>query len=293
MADDHGVIAAALTPRGKRGDLDFGAAFELIDLLCANRLQGVAFFTAAGEYPAFGIDERTRLVYLAAKRSRIPVYAGVGAMSLDDSLKLAREAFGAGVDGVLLPPPHFYPYRQVEVTDFCLHFAAQLPAGASIFLANTPSMTTPVEASTALALLATGRFAGILDPGTDAVFASQAFAWLAGDDGTAVRALSAGANGMVSAAASVVPELMRSLNCALRTGHRAEMERLDAMLQEFHAWVQRFAHPVILKVAAELRGLKVGGLPVPVSPERQRMLDEFREWFLGWLPGVKKLTANA
>ena len=74
MADDHGVIAAALTPRGKRGDLDFGAAFELIDLLCANRLQGVAFFTAAGEYPAFGIDERTRLVYLAAKRSRIPEF---------------------------------------------------------------------------------------------------------------------------------------------------------------------------------------------------------------------------
>src|SRR6516225_1520999 len=110
MADDHRVIAAALTPRGKRGDLDFGAAFEMIDLLCAARLQGVAFFTPTGEYPAFGIDERTRLVYLAAKRSRIAVYAGVGAMALDDSVRLAHEALRAGVEGVMVPPPHFYPY---------------------------------------------------------------------------------------------------------------------------------------------------------------------------------------
>jgi hypothetical protein len=64
------------------------------------------------------------------------------------------------------------------------------------------------------------------------------------------------------------------------------------MLQEFQGWTQRFAQPVVLKVAAELRGLKVGPLPVPVSAERQRALDEFREWFRGWLPGVTKLTAN-
>ena len=65
------------------------------------------------------------------------------------------------------------------------------------------------------------------------------------------------------------------------------------MLQEFHAWETRFAQPVILKVAAELRGLKVGPLPVPVSPERGRVLDEFRDWFRAWLPAVKKLSAHA
>ena len=33
MTEDYGVIVAAPTPRGKKGDLDFGAAFELIDRL--------------------------------------------------------------------------------------------------------------------------------------------------------------------------------------------------------------------------------------------------------------------
>ena len=90
MTEDHGVIVAALTPRGKKGDLDFGAAFELIDHLCAARVRGIALFTAAGEYPAFSLEERTRLLYLAVKRSRVPLYAGVGSIGLDDSLTLAQ-----------------------------------------------------------------------------------------------------------------------------------------------------------------------------------------------------------
>ena len=65
------------------------------------------------------------------------------------------------------------------------------------------------------------------------------------------------------------------------------------MLKEFHGWMAQFAQPVILKVAAELRGIKVGPLPVPVSAERERVLDEFRQWFRSWLPAVKKLSANA
>src|SRR4051794_27332108 len=122
MTVDAGVIVAALTPRGKKGDLDFGAAFELIDYLCKARVRGIAFFTATGEYPAYTVDERTRLVYLAAKRSRIPVFAGVGAMSLDDSVALAREAQHAGAAGVFLPPPHFFRYSQEELAEFYLQF---------------------------------------------------------------------------------------------------------------------------------------------------------------------------
>jgi 4-hydroxy-tetrahydrodipicolinate synthase len=294
MTEDHGVLVAALTPRGKRGELDFGAAFELIDYLCAARVQGIILFAAAGEYPAFGIEERTRLVRLAAKRSRVPLYAGAGAVSLDDSLCVAREAFSSNAAGVLLPPPHFYRYRQEEIRDFYLEFTAHSRQGTVTYISNTPSVTTPIDPETALDLLATGRFAGIEDSLPNAErFAKQPYCWLSGDDATAPQARSLGAHGIVSAAANAVPELVRSLDCAVRTGKREEAAGLDAMLQEFHAWTSRFAQPVILKVAAEMRGIKVGPLPVPVSAERGRLLDQFREWFRGWLPVMKKLSAHA
>ena len=161
MTDDFGVIAAAITPRGKHGDVDFGAAFELLDYLCAAGVCGIAIFTSAGEYPAFSTDERTRLLYLAAKRSRIPLFAGVGSTGLDASLALARKARDAGAAGLLLPPPHFFRYPQEEIREFYLQFAAQVGKGALTYLSNTPSVTSEIAVDTALELLATGSFAGI------------------------------------------------------------------------------------------------------------------------------------
>ena len=293
MTEDHGVLAAALTSRGKRGDLDFGAAFELVDFLCAAHVHGIVLFAAAGEYPAFGTEERARLLRLAVKRSRVPVYAGVGAVSLEDSLNLARNAFSAGASGVLVPPPHFYRYTQEEIREFYRQFVSETPVGTAVYIVNTPSVTTPIAAETALDLLSTGHFAGIEDSGTDgACFALQRYCWLAGDDATIASARLLGASGVVSSVANAVPELIRELDCALRSGNATRAASLDAMLQEFHAWNGRFAQPVVLKVAAELRGLKMGPLPVPVSAERARILDEFREWFRDWLPAVKKLTSN-
>ena len=58
MMRHRGVIVAALTPRGKRGELNYGACFDLIDHLCQAKVQGIALLTAAGEYPSFTFEER-------------------------------------------------------------------------------------------------------------------------------------------------------------------------------------------------------------------------------------------
>ena len=92
MTEFQGVHVAAITPRGKQGEVDLGAAFELIDYFCSAGLRGIVLFGDSGEYPAFNPDERSRLLYLAVKRSRVPVLAGIGSATLDVSLDLAREA---------------------------------------------------------------------------------------------------------------------------------------------------------------------------------------------------------
>jgi 4-hydroxy-tetrahydrodipicolinate synthase len=286
---DPGVIVAALTPRGKKGDVDFGAAFELIDQLCAAGVRGIALFTATGEYPAFSLEERGRLVYLAAKRSRVPLFAGVGSISLDDSVTLAREAQRADVAGVFLPPPHFFRYPQDELREFYLQFAAQARGGNQLWISNTPDVTSPIAPETAFELLSTGRFAGLEDPGANApFFSSLPVAYLASDDSAIARARGSGAHGILSGSACVVPELVVGLDCALRKGDPVSAERLDSLLREFLTWAGEFPYPLLLKVAAGLRGMKIGAPTITLSPGRQRRLEEFREWFKGWLPGVKK-----
>jgi dihydrodipicolinate synthase/N-acetylneuraminate lyase len=98
------------------------------------------------------------------------------------------------------------------------------------------------------------------------------------------RARSAGADGGVSGVACAIPELMLSLDGAIQAGAADKVQRLERRLQEFIEWLDRFPTPVGTREAAAARGLKVGPLAVPLSPEKQREMEVFRGWFGEWLP---------
>jgi dihydrodipicolinate synthase/N-acetylneuraminate lyase len=309
MTGFQGVNVAAITPRGKQGEIDLGAAFELIDYLCAARVDGIVLFSAYGEYPAFTVEERSRLVYLAAKRSRVPLLVGVGSATVDLSVALAREARDAGAAGLLLPPPFFFQYEPDDVFEFYRRFAAQLGSGMETFLSNTPALTSQLPVETAIDLLQTGLFAGVEDSSgslesltcLQAAAAMCSVQLLVGSDQIFTRARCArvavpgGAFrlGAVSAAACAVPELVMALDRAITEAQTGEIDKLDSALQEFLDWEARFPQTTVVKVATGLRGLKTGPVSVPLSPAKVRLLAEFRQWFQSWLPDVKKMSAHA
>jgi dihydrodipicolinate synthase/N-acetylneuraminate lyase len=287
-----GVIAAAVTPHGKRGDeADIGATLELIDFLCAAGVQGIALLGSTGEFVNLKYDDRVRLVYLAVKRSRVPVLAGVSHSTLDGALALAREASAAGAAGLLLMPPFFYRYRQPEIREFYLRFVADLSHGPPVYLYNIPAFTSEISSETAIALLGTGRFAGIKDSsGSQDYFDALSrykfehpFTLLVGHDAIFAPARKAGADGVVSGIACAVPELLLALDRAIQQHADDEAGRLDARLHEFLDRLGRFPTPVAIKAALAVRGIKTGHAPVPLAPETQAALDEFREWFRAWL----------
>ncbi len=286
----RGVQAAAITPRGKNGEVDFGAAFELVDHLCQGGVSGILLFGDPGEYPSFSAAERARLVYLAVKRSRVPVLAGIGTATLDASIELAREARDAGVAAIVLPPPLFFRYDQDDLSAFYCQFAGEAGADPPILIYRTSAM----EVETALHLWETGKFAGVVDatgdPEAYQQLAAASVPVLSGDDAMACRS---GGRGMVSAAACAVPELLAALDRALRDGVDRQVQDLDRSLQEFVRWSAHFPEPAALKLATGLRGLKTGPLAVPLSARKQKELDAFRDWFQRWLPAVRKLSANA
>ena len=274
------IHVAAITPRGRQGDIDFGAAFELVDNLCACRAGGIALMTAAGEYAAFSADDRSRLVYLVVKRSRVPVMAGVGADSLDLALDLAREARQAGAAALLLPPPHFFHYRQDDLREFYLEFSRHFGDGVPVYIANTPPFTSTIETETALDLLADGSFDGIMSSaGFDTIRAAGHTAL--GDDASCEQALAAEAP-VISAAACAAPKLVLALERALAGNCRDEAARLGAQFRELLGYIAEFPFPMLLKAAVAWRGLKAGPPAVPLPSEKQQRLDEIRERFRAW-----------
>jgi 4-hydroxy-tetrahydrodipicolinate synthase len=291
MQPFSGVIAAAVTPHGKRGtEPDIGATLDLIDFLCAAGVQGIALLGSTGEFVNLNFDDRVRLVYLAVKRSRVPVLAGVSHSTLDGALALGREASAAGAAGLLLMPPFFFRYRQPEIREFYLRFA-EMSHGAPTYLYNIPAFTSGISGETAAQLLSTGRFAGIKDSSGDwdnfealgRAKREHRFTLLVGHDAIFARARRAGADGVVSGVACAAPELLLALDRAIAHHDEAEAERLDARLHEFLERIERFPTPVAIKAALAARGIKTGPPPVPLAGETQAALDEFREWFRAWL----------
>lgn len=292
-----GVIVAAVTPRREDGrELDLAAALELIDFLCAAGVAGIALLGSTGEFLNLTFDERTRLTYMAAKRSRVPLLVGVGHSSFDGAVELGREAAGAGAAGLLLMPPYFFRYNQDDVREFYLRFAAQMGTQASIFLYNIPFFTNVLESATAIELLESGHFAGIKDSSGQLEYiqsladarAGNPFLLLVGNDVIFTPARKKGADGVVSGVACAIPELLLGLDRAICAGSEEKVGRLEARLQEFIGWLNQLPVPMGIKAATELRGLKVGPPAVPLSPKSQRVLQEFKEWFQSWLPQVKQ-----
>jgi dihydrodipicolinate synthase/N-acetylneuraminate lyase len=283
-----GVFASCITPRriGSQ-DPDFSGLLDLLDFLAEGGVTGVSLFDQTGEFLNYSFAERQRLLYLGAKRSRVPLLCGVSHSTFDGALQLADEAISSGADGLMIMAPYFYRYSQRELETYFVEFARETGDAVPILIQNLPEATSTLEFDLMRRLIETGRFAGINDSSGDwNLFESliqlkrqMPFALLAGSDRLAARALREGADGIVSAAACAVPDLMTRLPQA------------SNVLTDFLDRSEKFPFPVAIKRAVEIRGQKSAPPLTPLAPENEAALNEFSAWFKGWLPQMRKAAA--
>jgi dihydrodipicolinate synthase/N-acetylneuraminate lyase len=187
----------------------------------------------------------------------------------------------------MIMAPYFYRYSQRELETFFVEFARETGDAVPILIQNLPEATSTLEFDLMRRLIETGRFAGINDSSGDwNLFESliqlkrqMPFALLAGSDRLAARALREGADGIVSAAACAVPDLMTRLPQA------------SNVLTDFLDRSEKFPFPVAIKRAVEIRGQKSAPPLTPLAPENEAALNEFSAWFKGWLPQMRKAAA--
>jgi 4-hydroxy-tetrahydrodipicolinate synthase len=292
-----GVYAAAVTPR-RRGlqEIDLGATWELIDFLCSHKVNGIVFLGSTGEFVNFAIEERVRLVGLAAKRSRVPIWINVSHSTLDGAIELAEAASTAGAAGLLLMPPYYFRYRPEEILAFYRKYKAAARVEIPTLLYHIPIFNNGIPPEVAAELLKDGAFAGIKDSSGDwetfsalkRLYDVEPFSLMIGDDNLFAKARAGGIAGGISGVASAVPELLVALNRAVVGAQTERIARLDALLREFIGWLGFFPVPVGVKEAAMLRGIKCAEHAVPLSSAQEARREEFRAWFKAWLPVVQK-----
>jgi dihydrodipicolinate synthase/N-acetylneuraminate lyase len=291
----RGVYAALLTPRRSHTiEADAAQLLDYLDQVVGAGVDGLVLFGSTGEFIHFETSERMRVLALAIRRSRAPMLVNVSHSSLAGAIGLAENAIEAGAAGLLVMPPYFYKYSEQQVAAFYRTFADALGGKAALYLYNLPMFTTAIAASVAEELLQSGKYVGIKDsttewPGLERLIALRRgldFSLLVGNEVLYLRGRTGGADGIVSGVAAAIPELVVAIDRAIGASDVERADRLNARLEEFLVYANKFPAPSAIRQTAAARGWKLGDLAVGLDEETRREFTAFERWLDEWLPSV-------
>ncbi|MCU1321972.1 MAG: hypothetical protein JWM43_1621 [Acidobacteriaceae bacterium] len=225
-----------------------------------------------------------------ASAGKAEILCGVGAAGVVQARELASIAEHAGVKGLLLPMPYFFPYQQEDLELFCREVATstQLP----ILLYNLPQFTSGLEKETVRRLIvevpniigikdSSGSLEILRDLTQHGVDACR----IVGNDSALAPALcEAVCDGVVSGVACALPEVI--LEIYQSEPESADFVRVDALLREFIAQLDPFPTPWGLKWAAEARGILRATFSQPITEHRTEQHMALNAWLAEWLPAA-------
>ncbi len=269
-----GSIVALVTPMLSSGDLDDAALERLINWHVQAGTEGLVIAGTTGESPTLTRDEHGRLVRRAVELAdgRVPVIAGTGSNSTEQTLDMSRRAQQAGADALMLVTPY---YNKPPQRALVAHFRAVAEAvPLPLLLYNVPSRTgVDLLPATVAELAAIPGIAGVKEASARLERVAELrercgpeFALLSGDDATAAAFMLAGGDGVVSVTANVVPERVRRLCDAARGG---DVETARALVKELRPLDQALfveSNPIPVKWALQRMGYIQPGIRLPLVP---------------------------
>ena len=93
-----------------------------------------------GEMCLLSLEERKKVVETVVRKTagRIPVFAQVGAVTLADTMELARHAVQAGCDGIGVVTPIYFKLSDQGLIDFYKAVAKSVPEDFPVYLYGIP-----------------------------------------------------------------------------------------------------------------------------------------------------------
>lgn len=239
-----GSLCALVTPFTPEGAVDFPAFEALLDWHLQSGTHGLVVAGSTGESASLDESEWQRLLEVAVARvaGRIPVIAGCGAAATHKALHLVKQAKTAGATAALVVTPYYV--RPTQEGLFRHYSTLAREGGLPLVLYNVPTRTScDLLPATVARLLDHNHVIGIKEAVPDPArmqewiaLKREGFCVLSGDDATCARAVSTGADGVISVVANVCPAAFSALLEDLSGGRTTEAEERNAQLAPvYHA----------------------------------------------------------
>ena len=268
-----GSLVAIVTPMLEDGNLDLEAWDRLLDFHQQSGTRGIIVGGSTGESVTLTEAEQDALLAHARRRiaGRMQLIAGVGGSSTALVIERVRSLGGAGLDALLTVTP---AYNRPTQEGLYQHFAAIAAAAAvPVLLYNVPGRTAiDLLPATVARLAELPRIAGIKEAVGDAARVREllgtvppGFDVLSGDDATACAAVLAGARGVISVTANVVPAAMGAMIGAALRGERELATQIDASLATLHRELSLESNPIPVKWALSEMKMIRAGIRMPLT----------------------------
>lgn len=268
------------------GELCLESLHKLVEFHVQSGTAALVLAGTSGESPTLMAEERRQLLAaaVAAASGRIPIIAGTGTGDTRQSIALTQDAEQTGAQACMLVVP---PYSKPEQEGLYRHFAAIADATElPVMLYNVAHRTAcDLLPETVLRLASHPRIGALKES-----FGAERFGHLtqlladelragfrlySGTDELTLESMRAGAHGVVSVAANVLPREVASMVAHQASGKADEAQRLDERMAGMYAALFQESNPIPVKWALCEMGLIPPGIRLPLTeakPETQKEL---------------------
>ncbi|MCI0461282.1 MAG: 4-hydroxy-tetrahydrodipicolinate synthase [Gemmataceae bacterium] len=290
-----GIIPPVATPMQPNEDLDLPRLRWFLDHLIAQGVHGVFVLGTNSEFYALDDREKQEVIATAVEhvRGRVPVFAGTGAESTREAVRLTRMAEREGAAGVSVITPYFVSPSQQEIYDHYRRIAEH--TSLPVILYNNPGTCggVKIDVDTVARLAQVPNILGIKDSSGDLQNTNELirvvpdrFSVMMGRDTLIYHALIWGAKGAVPATANVAARLVVDIWDAVVRGDHAAGQAAQRRLNPVRLSLTLGTAPGGVKAALALLGTPIGPSRAPVGPlapdKQQKMRAALQE--AGLLP---------
>ncbi|MCI0683074.1 MAG: 4-hydroxy-tetrahydrodipicolinate synthase [Gemmataceae bacterium] len=282
----RGIIPPVATPMQANEDLDLPRLRWFIDHLLANGVHGIFVLGTNSEFYALDEKEKQQVIATAVEhvRGRAPVFAGTGAETTREVIRLTQMAEKEGVDGVSVITPYFIAPNQQEIFDHYRRIAehTRLP----VVLYNNPATCggVRIEVDTVARLAQIPNIRAIKDSSGDLQNTNEliravpdTFSVMMGRDTLIFPALLFGAKGAVPATGNIAPQLLVEIYEKFVRGDLEGSKAAQLRLNPVRMSLTLGTAPGGVKAALQLLGLPIGPCRSPVAPLPPDKLQKMRE----------------
>lgn len=276
-----GVYTAIVTPFNDDGGVDYGCLKALIERQATAGVAGIVPVGTTGESPTLSYEEHSRVidVTIEACAGRMKVIAGTGANCTAEALELTKRAKDAGADGTLQVTPY---YNKPNQEGLYRHFSTVADLGLPVVLYNVPGRSgLAIAVDTIQRLAQHPNIVSVKEAGgsVDRVSAIKSvcdISVLSGDDALTLPMMSVGAEGVISVASNIIPEIMVELVREAVAGNWDKAREIHLAHHSLMSDMFLDTNPIPVKAAMEMLGLCKAVYRLPLCEMNDNLKERLR-----------------